>query len=295
MINLRNLKVTLFCFILSASIFSVTNEAHAYSTPPGELSVGIVYYCDDALNQGIQELMDALIDDGRFSEVTAVNGTFVNPTSEDLKTDFDCVLSWVNDGEDCRNGFDPEPLLNEASESLAGYVNIGGSLVLGAFSYSEGGTFSFGPALFAPGLSPFERIAFGNGMAGPVDVAGAASSPSACRRMFSGVGPFFIGSNNMVGLSPGASLCASYDNSELFLSINSAGNMIGLNGYPASEPILDQDSYRQFISNVMFEACSFGQPRSIPTLSEWGLLATAIVLGAIGLYAVRRRNFTAKG
>ena len=32
------------------------------------------------------------------------------------------------------------------------------------------------------------------------------------------------------------------------------------------------------------------EPEPIPTLSEWGLIATALVLGLVGLYAVRRRS-----
>ena len=114
MINLTNLKAIIVCFIFSATIIAATIETRAYSTPPGELSVGIVYYCESDDNEGIQDLADALFEDGRFSEVSAVNGTFLNPTPVELKTDFDCVLSWVSDGLDCRNGFDPEQLLNEA-------------------------------------------------------------------------------------------------------------------------------------------------------------------------------------
>ena len=38
---------------------------------------------------------------------------------------------------------------------------------------------------------------------------------------------------------------------------------------------------------------SLGGPRPIPTLSEWGLIAMAGVLGIIGLLAIQRRKVTA--
>ena len=40
----------------------------------------------------------------------------------------------------------------------------------------------------------------------------------------------------------------------------------------------------------LINSCDLRLQRSIPTLSEWGLIATAGVLGLAGLYAVRRRR-----
>jgi len=52
------------------------------------------------------------------------------------------------------------------------------------------------------------------------------------------------------------------------------------------------------LSEEEFESCAFGlvtrcsltDPRPIPTLSEWGLIAMAGVLGIIGLVAIRRKR-----
>ncbi len=42
-----------------------------------------------------------------------------------------------------------------------------------------------------------------------------------------------------------------------------------------------------------FAQCVFISSAPIPTLSEWGLIAIAGVLGIIGLLAIRRRKVTA--
>lgn len=51
-------------------------------------------------------------------------------------------------------------------------------------------------------------------------------------------------------------------------------------------PILDWFE----VANRAFEQCNFEEVRPIPTLSEWGLIAMAGVLGIIGLLAIRRRK-----
>ena len=292
-LNIPILKVTQAVLIVFASIYSGNNEARAFAPSPGDPRVGIVFYCDDPESQGIEDLVDTIFNDGRFAEVAALNGGILNPSGEALKDSFDCVLAYTLDGRDCP--IDRETLFAQASESLADYVNLGGSLVIGSFSFSLAESLGLGPAIFAPGLSPFQRIEGGNGNAGPVDIDGASKSPLACGRILEGVGPFSITSDNVVSLSQGASLCASYDNGELFLAVNEIGNVLGLNAFPASENDLAQESYQTFMSNLMFEACSFKESAPIPTLSEWGLLAMAVVLGAIGLLSVRRRNAAAKG
>lgn len=61
-------------------------------------------------------------------------------------------------------------------------------------------------------------------------------------------------------------------------------------GEPISRIEYDSGSPRQ---DILLYELSFGQcdlTRPIPTLSEWGLIAMAAVLGVIGLIAVRRRN-----
>ena len=46
---------------------------------------------------------------------------------------------------------------------------------------------------------------------------------------------------------------------------------------------------------VLVPDCSDGlvfklMPRNVPTLSEWGLIAMAGLIGIIGLYAIRRKK-----
>ena len=180
-------------------------------------------------------------------------------------------------------------LFNEASEAMAGYVQLGGGVVLGSFAYSAG-SLGFGPAIFAPGLSPFQQVQGSNGISGPVDIDGASTTPPACGRMLEGVGPINAGPNNVVDLSADSSLCASYDNGELFLAVNRTGSVIGLNSFPASEGSLAQDSFGLLVSNAVFEACTATEARPIPTISEWAMIGTAVVLGMLGLFAFKKKE-----
>ena len=77
MIHSRILSVlVLSVFFTTLLTLSFGNEARAFATP-GDLSVGIVFYCDDEDESGA--LFNTLVDDGRFSEVTLIDGVVFNP------------------------------------------------------------------------------------------------------------------------------------------------------------------------------------------------------------------------
>jgi len=186
--------------------------AYPVNTIAQESRVGVVYYCVDTIGfNGAANLSNTLVGDGRFGSVTLVDGAVERPGTQDLLSRFDCVISMISDSF-CDN---PDELREEAGQALAGYAKAGSGLVISTFGFSTG--LGFGPALFEPGLSPFQKVQDNNGPAGPVNIAGAADSPPACARMLSGVGPFSSTFSNFVGLSDGASLCASSDNGEFLI------------------------------------------------------------------------------
>jgi hypothetical protein len=115
------------------------------------------------------------------------------PTTQELLNRFDCVISMTADAPSCGN---PEQVYENAGNVIGGYAEAGRGLVISTFGFATG--LGFGPALFEPGLSPFQRVQAGNGLAGPVNIAGAAESPSACARMLSGVGAFSSTFSNFV-------------------------------------------------------------------------------------------------
>jgi hypothetical protein len=130
----------------------------------------------------------------------------------------------------------------------------GGGVVLATFGYST--SIGFTAPIFAPGLSPFQQVGGGNASAGAIDVAGAAGAPQACVDMMNGVtAPVSSTYANEVSLSAGASWCAGYTNGRDLLAINAAGNVVGLNTFPASASNNGQASYRNLVSNAVFQTC----------------------------------------
>jgi len=215
--------------------------------PAGGPHVGVLAYCTDTA-PGIfsaQNTVDTLVADGRFTTVTLIDGDVVSPTAQDLADAFDCVIA-MTDGR-CDGA-------SSDSTALAGYASAGGGVVLATFGYST--QIGFTAPIFAAGLSPFQQVNIFNAAAGVIDVAGAAAAPQACVDMMSGVAAGvsseFAGE---VSLSAGASLCAEYTNTRDLLAINAAGNVVGLNTFPGSQADNGQASYRNLVSNSVFEVC----------------------------------------
>lgn len=103
-------------------------------------------------------------------------------------------------------------------------------------------------------------------------------------------GGSFIFNENVVSVSAGEPL-KSY-----IVSDNTSGREIfsceiieGDDGPTVRLRSMDYEFCRQ----SLIERCNLRPQRAIPTMSEWGLIATAGVLGLVGLYAVRRRRAAA--
>lgn len=221
--------------------------------------VGVLAYCTDLAGEfGAQNTVDTLVTDGRFSSVTLIDGDVVLPDAQFLLDNFDAVIAMT----DNRCGFTiPQFIADSAADALAGFASNGGGVVLSAFGFSP--TIGFGNSIFGPALSPFQKAGAGNAPAGTVDLTNISPAPG-CQCPLSGVSsPLSSVFANFVALSEGASLCASYSNGTPFLAVNAAGNIIGLNTFPADASDNTQSSYRQLIGNVVFCVCKEKAARGI--------------------------------
>ncbi|WP_305927835.1 hypothetical protein [Bacillus mycoides] len=215
--------------------------------------VGVLAYCTDLDGPfGAQNTVNTLLADGRFSSVTLIDGDIVLPNAQFLIDNFDAVIAMT----DNRCGIPiPDSIANAAADALTGFANTGCGVVLTAFGFShlQSGGIGFGSSIFGPGLSPFQQEEpFFNTTAGPVDIENASQDPL-CQCLLEGVtSPLFSSFANNVSLSPGATLCASYTDGLPFLAINAAGNIVGLNTFPADANDNLQASYQQLVANTVF-------------------------------------------
>lgn len=100
-------------------------------------------------------------------------------------------------------------------------------------------------------------------------------------------------------LAPDASIIFNENEISVFISEpqrDFAAGFFGPEGSPACEVRLDKAGSLVGISGQQLQACRSTimeacglNTRPIPTLSEWGLIAMAGVLGLIGLLAIRRK------
>ncbi len=220
------------------------------SLSPSGCSVGVLAYCTDLTGTfGAQNTVDTLLADGRFSSVTLVDGDVVMPTAEDLLNNFNVVIAMT----DNRCGFPiPQNIADSAASALVGFANMGGGVVLATFGFST--TLGFGSALFAPGLSPFQRVQGGNG---PSNIL-VNLNTSQCSCLTDGVTePLSSSFSNVVTLSSGAIPCLFYDiDSNLpFAAFNQKRNILAINTFPADESDNQQASYRRLIGNAVHCLC----------------------------------------
>lgn len=219
--------------------------------------VGVLAYCTDLTgNVGAQNLVDALIADGRFGSVTLIDGDVALPTAQFLLDNFDSVIAVT----DNRCG-DNTPVADSAANALAGFAQGGGGVVLSTFGFST--CIGFGDAIFTSGLSPFQRVECMNAFnGGQIDLESVGPNPI-CQCIFNGVtGPITVVNNysNSVTLSPGADLCATYINDLGFAAVNSTGNIIGLNTFPFDSTQLQQEAYRRLVANALLCVCGGHEP-----------------------------------
>ena len=104
-------------------------------------------------------------------------------------------------------------------------------------------------------------------------------------------------------LAPNASLIFNQNEISVFISEpprDFAAGFFGKGGSPACEVRLGAVGLINSISNqqlqvcraIIAEACGLNT-RSIPTLSEWGLIAMAGILGLVGTAVIRRKRAAA--
>jgi hypothetical protein len=247
---------------------SIENESTMENISPVQVfsngngcRVGVLAYCTDLTGViGAQNLVNALIADGRFGSVTLVDGDAVLPTAQYLLNNFDAVIA-VTDNK-CGIPM-PQNIADSAGNALAGFAQGGGGIVLSSFGYS--GMIGFGNAIFTPGLSPFQKGGANTFNGGQVDLSSVGPDPI-CQCIFNGViGPINVISSysNEAALSPGATLCASYINGLNFAAVNLAGNIIGLNTFPFEEAQLAQESYRRLVANAILCVCGEKPTRGV--------------------------------
>lgn len=213
----------------------------------------VIGYCTEITGEfGAQNLADALIADGRFGSVTVIDGDVVLPTAQFLLDHFDTVIAVTDSG--C--GENNSDIANSAAEALEGYALGGGGLVLSTFGFST--CIGFGDAIFAPGLSPFQRVqCFNANNGGQIDFNSVGQGP-VCQCIFNGItGPItvFPVFSNFVTLSQGAELCANYIKGLGFAAVNPVGNIIALNTFPFYNVDLEQEEYRRLIANALLCVC----------------------------------------
>lgn len=82
---------------------------------------------------------------------------------------------------------------------------------------------------------------------------------------------------------------------DYFVTRNNVGNKFCVINSDGVSPITLQITDEEFQSCKirLIEGCGLLSTRNIPTLSEWGFIAMAGVLGIAGLFAVRRRKAAA--
>jgi len=120
--------------------------------------------------------------------------------------------------------------------------------------------------------------------------------PAAMGTPFEGGPPILLSANasGAFGNTPGTTIYSGDEGVILFAALFGRGNVVAI-GWdycctpPAEEgPILDWYE----VVNRAFDQC-LGNSEAIPTLSEWGLIAMAGVLGIVGFMVMRRRKVTA--
>jgi hypothetical protein len=254
-VNLEN-EVKLIAGAPEGEVKLLENTDHIQTFTNGSgCSVGILAYCMDLEgSEGALNLANALLADGRFGIIVLIDGDAFLPTAQYLLDNFDAVIA-------ISRAFcgipTPQNIADSAANALAGFAQGGGGVVLSAYGFST--CVGFGDAIFAAGLSPFQKVQCPDAIGEfEVDLNSVGPDP-VCQCIFNGVTgpivlqyPFFP---NVVALSPGATLCAAYTNGMGFAAVNPAGNIIGLNVFPSWDVYLNQEDFRRIVANAVYCVC----------------------------------------
>ena len=226
--------------------------------------VAVYALCTDlgATSFGAQNLVNTLVADGRFGSVTLIDADVVQPTADELLDCFDCVIAATDN-----RCFGNAALYAQSGPALAGFASGGGGLVLSVFGFST--SIGFGPEVFAPGLSPFQKVTGGNFTFNNTFDPNAVDA--ACDCLVDGVVSSFNSRwSNRVTLSAGATLCANFTNGNQAAAINAAGNVMAINSFPFDSVNNSNANYKRWIANAVFCVCEVCEPVEDPDVRTQG-------------------------
>ena len=272
------------------------------------LRVGVLAYCpapalDYPKNQPTAAV-STLAADGRFGSVSLVAADLAQPSSANLRANYDCVVAITDLG--CAGPPIPGEIADPAANALAEYATAGGGVVVAAFGFaSPRPSLGFGPAIFTPGLSPLLGNSIYNSWSAGYINTGAMSTAPGCAKITAGVtGPITSVLANDTEVAAGATNCVSYATglggvaALPAVAVNARGNVVGFNSLPSSDDHQAQAGYRRLFGNSVYQACTYETPASVTAAvpvdikpescpNEWnssssGVLPVAI-LGTAGL------------
>lgn len=209
---------------------------------------------DDTGVFGVENFVNAMIADGRFSSVSQWDADTAGqglPTLADLAP-YDAILATTDNRSG--NPIDPGYPISELGDVLADYADTRGGVVIASFGfdlYTSGGIGLWGRIITA--YSPLVPEDILNAPAGDIDLATADMS----HPIMNGVGAFSSSFANYVSLRPGSDLVASYQNGNEMIAVNtSAGgrNVVGFNAFPCGQSDLGDPDYARAFANALLFA-----------------------------------------
>ena len=215
-----------------------------------------------------------LMASGLFDSVDEFDAGGATPVLGDL-TSYDAVLAYTNS-----TPADPSAL----GDVLADYADAGGHLVICTYSFST--PWAINGRIMTSGYSPLTNLG-ANG-----EVSGNLSAVIPSDPIFSGidlgsVSYFHNGNFAHPGLDAGATLLATDGAGINMIARNTAGNIYGVNLFPETGEN-NQETF-DLIANMLDE----GQSRptaAIPTMTEWGMMLFALILGSAVIFHMRKHN-----
>ena len=180
-----------------------------------------------------------------------------------------------------------EPLTNETYGLINDYVSSGGCVIVTGSHEDEFGA-----------EAEFVNNSFGYNISAPTidDLIPFTIQPGAIGTVFEGGPPVLLSADasEAFGNTPGTAIYSGAEGVIVFTDEFGAGDVTAIGWDYCCEPpdpgqaILDWFE----LMNRALEQCQ-PEPRMVPTLSEWGLISMAGILGIVGFMVMRRRQITA--
>jgi len=250
------IRKTVFLIVLTATTFA------AQAAP----SLLIIY-------SGSTPPTTQMMASGKFSAVTSFDAGAGTPTLAQLLA-VDNILAFTNTVPSNPSGL---------GDVLAGAVDAGRHVTI--MTYGQSLPWAITGRMQTAGYNPLK-------VATNADVSGNIVATQPGDPVFIGVNlaavTYFHNSNFAhPTLDGGAQLLATDGAGVNMIARNANGSVIGANLFPdASEP----QNNAMFYTLVANLALGQGVSREIPTLSEWGLVAMAVLLVAVAIPFLRRRR-----